>query len=79
MPYWFPFGYQVKWQAVMKKVCLEWREEQFRKAITKQNVHVTAQEALHCQVCWQCMDPGAAPQAWRRRSYSQLSTYLLGR
>ncbi len=63
MPYWFPFGYQIKQQAIMKKVCSEWREEQFMKAIVKQSTHIAAQEALHCQVHQQHRGHGATPQA----------------
>jgi len=61
MPYWFPFRYQVKRQVVMKKVCSEWKEEQFGHAIAKQNAHIAAQEAWHHQVHWQCADHGATP------------------
>src|SRR6266702_1769088 len=43
-----PFGWQIRVQEAHKKLCLDWREEQFARAIAKQSRQLVAQEPL-CQ------------------------------
>jgi len=50
-------------QSKMEKMCIWWREEQFRQAVMKQCAHIAAQEALCWQARWRCKDCGAAPPA----------------
>ncbi len=44
-----------------KKVSLQWREEQFARAVYKRNAVKVAQEAQRRQVCRQRGDPGVTP------------------
>src|SRR6266702_3792434 len=45
----------------LKKVSLQWREEQFARAVYKRNAAQAAREALRRQVRWQREDRGVAP------------------
>src|SRR6266702_7149823 len=50
-------------QAAIRKVCSQWRDEQFAKAITKRCAKMAAQEALRWQAHQRRAARGAAPQA----------------
>src|SRR6266702_3903669 len=44
-----------------KKISIQWREEQFARAVWKRNAAKAAREALRCRAHWRWEDPGVAP------------------
>jgi len=59
--YWSPFATQIKLQKDLVKVTLEWRDEQFARAIIRRSGQFTAWEALHQQAQQQRTACGATP------------------
>jgi len=57
-----------------KKVSIQWREEQFARAVYKRNAAKVAQEALCRKVRWQPEDPGVVLPV--SRTGTQMSTPL---
>src|SRR6266702_4441369 len=56
-----PFVTQISIQSAIRKICSEWRDEQFTRAVAKRNGQRAAQEARRWQVHWQRMDHGVRP------------------
>src|SRR6266702_3728830 len=61
--FWSPFATQTNAQRELKKVCSEWRNEQFTRAVAKRSGQHTAWEELRWQAHQQRMDCGVRPQA----------------
>ncbi|SRR6266702_471961 len=59
--FWSPFTTQISAQNAIRKVCSEWRDEQFVRAIAKRNGQCAAWEALRQQVHQQRVDCGVRP------------------
>src|SRR6266702_4946105 len=58
-----PFTTQINAQRELKKVCSEWRNKQFARAVAKRSGQHAAWEALRWQAHQQCVDCGVRPQA----------------
>jgi len=58
-----PFTTQIKAQNALARITLEWRDEQFARAVIKRSGQLAAWEALHWKAHQQCMAHGAAPPA----------------